>query len=226
VPSISPRTTGSTPSPRRPARRWFAEGITSSHLNQLAVADGTVYVATVDDVAALSAATGAPRWRFAVAGWQRGGIDGPAVANGTVYLTVNDTDLGKSGRFYALDAATGAERWHVESEWPIASNPAVADGAVYVERDLDLVALDAATGAERWRYDARGVAEIAAADGVVYFRQGSRLYAVDAGTGTERWRMAVGIENEAPIVVGGAVYVAGDRHYLYAIGGTEPAGTE
>jgi hypothetical protein len=43
------------------ARRWTAPGNTTSRLDQLAVADDTVYVATFDDVAALSAATGAPR---------------------------------------------------------------------------------------------------------------------------------------------------------------------
>jgi eukaryotic-like serine/threonine-protein kinase len=50
----------------------------------------------------------------------------PAVANGTVYTGCRDANL------YALDAATGKEKWrsYTELSWVITS-PAVADGKVF-----------------------------------------------------------------------------------------------
>ena len=66
---------------------------------------------------------------------------------GTVYIGSNDNHL------YAVDAATGEERWRFETDGGVDSSPAVsADGSVvYVgSRDDRLYAVDTATGAESW----------------------------------------------------------------------------
>src|SRR6478735_2672548 len=90
-----------------------------------------------------------------------------AVSDGLAYV------LGDDASFYALEAATGRERWKV-GFWRAGSChalPVVRDGIVYVsvmiqERPADanrsaegsqrLLALDASTGKERWRYPEAG----------------------------------------------------------------------
>ncbi len=80
----------------------------------------------------------------------------PVVVHGVMYVS------GNWGTVYALDAATGRERWafdpHVDGQWGrsaccdvVNRGVAVADGLVYVASlDGQLHALDAATGKPRW----------------------------------------------------------------------------
>jgi hypothetical protein len=71
----------------------------------------------------------------------------PVVVDGVVYAG------GLDGAFYAIDAASGAQRWRLETG-AIGSMaaPAVADGIVYAgAQDGLLLAVDAASGQERWR---------------------------------------------------------------------------
>lgn len=56
----------------------------------------------------------------------------PAIANGFIYLSTDDTGS-FDGAFFALDAATGNEVWHYEANQGVGSaqaSPAVADGTV------------------------------------------------------------------------------------------------
>lgn len=102
-----------------------------------AVADGTVYVGSSDwfRVNAIDAATGELVWYFTTEGdpWCS-----PAVSDGVVYIGAT------GGRFYALDARTGAELWHTQTDdealaavdplrfhGGVVSSPAIADGVVY-----------------------------------------------------------------------------------------------
>jgi outer membrane protein assembly factor BamB len=199
-----------------------------------AVAGGVVYVVSYDGrLYALDARTGGRRWAFRTQGeraFEAKGLHGmqpasqtffdpydvflssPAVAGGVVYFGSGD------GRVYAVDAATGAERWHVQTGDVVHASPAVADGVVFVGSwDGDFYALDAATGAERWRF--RGgrddvlhnqvgfQSSAAVVDGVVYVGcRDSKLYALDAATGAERWQF----DNEGSWVVGSPA-VAGGR---------------
>jgi outer membrane protein assembly factor BamB len=82
---------------------------------------------------------------------------------------------------YALDAATGAERWRyktgddpdIHNQVGIASSAAVLDGIVYFGcRDSHLYALDEKSGEKKWAIDMRGswvIASPAVRDGKVYF---------------------------------------------------------
>jgi outer membrane protein assembly factor BamB len=90
--------------------------------------------------------------------------------------------LGSSDQYiYALDAATGAQRWRFQTGDRIVSAPTVTNGVVYVastESDHHVYALDAKTGALRWRYEisgpyfapvaANGLAYVASSDGFLY----------------------------------------------------------
>ena len=154
-------------------------------------------------VVAVSLATGKEAWR------------GPdpaqhamvAVNSGLAYV------LSKDNNFYALDAATGRERWKVGfARDNCDSVPIVRDGTVYVGGNVlvtpadanraagyyrFLFALDAATGKERWRYPeapqaglGSGVClsqPIVTAD-TVFAVGDESLYAVNLATGRERWK--------------------------------------
>ena len=145
-----------------------------------AVADGVVYVGSIEHHAArgaliaIDADSGAERWRFATAG-EVG--SSPAVADGVVYIGSRGTHDSEEvqepevGSVYAVDAATGAERWRFAAGGPVDSSPAVVNGVVYIGGgDGALLALEAATGEELWRLQTDGVvgSSPAVVEGVVY----------------------------------------------------------
>jgi outer membrane protein assembly factor BamB len=194
-----------------------------------AIADGVVYVGEGPSggVYALDAATGDERWRFVTHGGTPGS---PAVADGTVFFTtetVFDPDEADTtpSRLYAVDAATGAERWHVDlgpGETSF-SSPAVADGGVYVgvtapETNTGYwLAVDAATGLERWRFptptSGTWNSSPAIGDGLVYVSgvEDFTLYALDAESGEEVWSFKTGGGLYAPPAIAGVVvYVHGN----------------
>ena len=173
-------------------------------------------------VVGLSLATGKELWR----GHDPARDAAVAVSAGLAYV------LDKNGSFYALDAATGRERWKValSGRAGCASQPIVSDETIYLTGSGDatpgdptkragnyLFALDAKSGQERWRYRAEapyvydGVClrqPVVTADTV--FAAGAHyLYAVNRATGRDRWkpvevrRTVVG--RERPVEVHGLV---------------------
>jgi outer membrane protein assembly factor BamB len=50
----------------------------------------------------------------------------PAIVNGRVYIGSND------GRFYVLDAATGAKLWEFNAGAPLSASPAIAEGRIVI----------------------------------------------------------------------------------------------
>ena len=165
---------------------------------------------------AVDAATGRQIWKRAT----NGPVPAtPAIADGTVYIGSYD------GKFYALNAQTGALKWKFATEgerrfeakglhgWQpknqtvadpfdvFLSSPVVANGAVYFgSGDGNLYALDAATGDLRWKFKTGDVvhASPALADGFLFFGSwDSYFYAVDATTGKEKWRFHAG---EDPLI--------------------------
>ena len=153
-------------------------------------------------VAGVSLATGKEVWR----GPDPAGGAGVAVSAGLAYV------LGKDGNFYALEAATGRERWKVgftTNRAVCASHPIVREDTIYLMASAGatpgdatkpagyyLFALDATTGQERWRYRAEapyihdGVClrqPIVTAD-TIFAAGYTFLYAVNRATGRDRWK--------------------------------------
>ena len=104
---------------------------------------------------------------------------------------------------FALEAASGAERWRYDTGGFVIGNPATAEGRVFVATNHALIGLDAATGQEVWRVEDVESGLLTApppaiADGVVYVFAGGGdviadtesgvVVAVEAVSGSERWR--------------------------------------
>ncbi|SDH72845.1 PQQ-binding-like beta-propeller repeat protein [Nonomuraea jiangxiensis] len=167
-----------------------------------------VFAVTGTKVSALDPATGKARWRARFGHIVR--YD-PVVIGGTVYLG----DL--AGRTYALNTASGKERWRLTTagdsgRW----NVTESRGKVYIG-GRHLHALDPETGQERWSRPL--TAEVSVHEDTVFARdEGGTLHALDAATGAPRWRFQAGGRFQTqPVVAGGLVYVGSSNGNLYAL---------
>jgi outer membrane protein assembly factor BamB len=157
------------------------------------------------------------RWSFTTGG----SVSTPAVVDGVVYVGSQD------GNLYAIDAATGVQRWSFATLQWVKSSPTVVNGVVYVggggytSGPSHVYAIDAATGLQRWSFATGDGVESSPAvvDGVVYVGSGDgNLYAIDAATGVQRWSFAAGGRVESsPAVVDGVVYVGSRGSNIYAV---------
>lgn len=148
----------------------------------------------------------------------------PTLHDDAVYVGSGD------GHLYAVDLATGAERWRFATDGAVDSSPAVADGVVYVlSRDGHLHAVDAAAGTLRWSFRTDGeerldfwdfyLSDPLVHDGRVIFGSGDgSVYALDQHTGELQWRVPTDqIVHGAPIAGDGLIYVGGFDGILYAL---------
>ncbi|MEV0260778.1 PQQ-binding-like beta-propeller repeat protein [Streptomyces sp. NPDC050617] len=181
--------------------------------------DGAVYVAAGTRVLAIDVARGDVRWRFeapAVFLSAPAFAPGPAVTGGGVYIA------DYLGTVYAIDAATGRDRWRIATEARQSIEPVlVAGGSVHLGSGSALYTLDAVTGTPKWRFAAGGevVGSPVVADGRVHFGSADHcLYTVDAGGGQLRWKLATGGEiTGSPVVAGGVVYACSKDRCVYAL---------
>jgi outer membrane protein assembly factor BamB len=154
----------------------------------------------------------------------------PAVAKGVVYLGAMDE------RLYALDLATGKEKWAYRAgkDAGFKASPAVKGDTVYVgDTDGLLHAVDAAKGMKRWTY-ATG-AEITSGanftgDRVLFGSGDETLYCLTTD-GKLAWKFKVpgGPVMATPAVAGGVTFVAGCDSALHVIdldNGMEKASVE
>jgi outer membrane protein assembly factor BamB len=83
--------------------------------NGVAVANGVVYGNTDTSAFALSAQTGAERWRRRLTQPRNPITIAPLVADGLVYTSSTGQAPGGRGTLFALDAKTGAVRWRFDT---------------------------------------------------------------------------------------------------------------
>ncbi len=131
------------------------------------------------------------------------------------------------GALYALDAATGAEVWKVDTGLRLGSGTAVGDGLVVVGTlDGKLLAFDAESGRSRWTADlsSEALAAPSIADGIVIARTvDGRSYGFDVTDGKRSWVFDRGVPilslrgNSAPLVVNSRVLLAYDSGKVAAV---------
>ncbi|MER5812728.1 PQQ-binding-like beta-propeller repeat protein [Streptomyces sp. NPDC002033] len=189
--------------------------------------DGNVYISAGTRVLSVDRASGRVRWHFeapAVFLAPPAFAPGPAVTGGGVYLA------DYLGTVYALDAATGKDRWRIATEPRPASDPVlVAGGNVHLGAGSALYTLDAVTGTPKWRFAAGGeiTGSPAVADGRVHFGSADHcLYTLDAAGGQLRWKLATGGEiTGAPVAEAGVVYACSKDRCVYALDAAKGTGT-
>ncbi|MCX5376660.1 PQQ-binding-like beta-propeller repeat protein [Streptomyces sp. NBC_00091] len=190
-------------------------------------ADGNVYVVAGTRVLSVDRASGRVRWHFeapAVFLAPPAFAPGPAVTGGGVYLA------DYLGTVYALDAATGKDRWRIATEPRPAADPVlVAGGSVHLGAGSALYTLDAVTGTPKWRFAAGGeiTGPPVVADGRVHFGSADHcLYTLDAAGGQLRWKLATGGEiTGAPVAEAGVVYACSKDRCVYALDAAKGTGT-
>ncbi|WP_374118705.1 outer membrane protein assembly factor BamB family protein, partial [Streptomyces sp. 8L] len=181
--------------------------------------DGQLYVAAGTRVLSVDVAGGHVRWHFeapAVFLSPPAFAPGPAVAGGGVYL------VDYLGTVYALDAATGKDRWRIATESRASVEPAlVAGGNVHVGSGSALYTLDAVAGTPKWRFAAGGdlIGAPVVADGRLHFGSADHvLYTLDASGGQLRWKLATGGEiTGSPVAERGVVYACSKDRCVYAL---------
>lgn len=145
----------------------------------------------------------------------------PRIVAGTLYVA--DAE----GRVQALAADSGAQRWQVELDAPLAGGPGVGEGLVLLgTSDAEVIALDAGNGSERWRagLSSEVLSVPAASNGVVVAQTvDGKVFGLAAANGEERWRYERRVPvltlrgSGSPVMRGGAVYVGMSGGKLVAL---------
>ena len=140
-------------------------------------------------------------------------------ANGTVFA---GTDQG----LYALDGATGAQRWSAPDLGSINSTPTIGrDGTVYVG-SLDpnsIYAVDGDSGQVRWSFAAGDKVvsspTLTEDGGIIFGTVAGLIDAVDARTGRLRWAIQTGgrVSASAALSGDGTAYLGSRDGHVYAI---------
>jgi len=134
---------------------------------------------------------------------------------------------GDNGKFYALDAVTGALKWDFTSTKPFSySCPAFKDSVVYVGGiDNYVYAFHAITGKVLWKFltGSTGIEAPVTVDGNTLYVgcNDDVFYALDAQTGLEKWRYNTYSNiSTGATVVNGTVYFGCSDSKEYALDAT------
>lgn len=182
-------------------------------------ADGTVYFGTEDSDGSFYAvsASGALKWKKTLGAAVKAS---PAVtSDGVVYALAN------GGLLFALDAASGAEKWSAVQSGDAGGVAVDRDGTVYFGTSKGIWAYSE-SGSLKWTCDkAHAVTErggsLAIGDGLLYavLKSPGGCVGIDLATGTTRWSYSTGLGDcYHPVVDGeGTVYFCEKNGYLYAV---------
>ncbi|MBM3157581.1 MAG: hypothetical protein FJ004_09915 [Chloroflexi bacterium] len=199
--------------------------------------DDVLYAGSSDGrVLALNPDSGSRKWEWSPSVTQSAGFgaclgggsglvsgmsyETPTVWEGTVYIAAY------TGRVYAIDAASGVEKWSYDAESAIAGGVAIGNDMVFVgSSNGKLSALDAQGGSLKWTFAShnRIWTTPVVADGTVYFGSLDHyIYALNASDGTEKWKYETGGSvASTPLIVDGIVYVGSFDNKFYAIDANE-----
>lgn len=212
--------------------RWHVE-VEVLREAELGAHEGLVFVQTADaHVRAYDAQTGKAAWAFAFGGESGACGSRPVVAGGIAYFTGGLEAYSSVGarardRVWAIDAATGQERWrHRAESVSCANHPVVvtADGVfVTTDGDRKTYGLDRATGRRRWvqtitrttdlerDYAVRGLVQ---AGEVIVGMTPLALIAFDPASGRVAWELPGKYRDQVPTLAAaaGVLYFQGSPH--------------
>jgi outer membrane protein assembly factor BamB len=160
-------------------------------------------------VSAWDAPTGGSKWTFKLP-IEQSFCTAPAVgAGGIAYFGAS----GMSSGVYAVDGASGQQRWHCEAG-QVQCPPALGlDDKVYVgSENQRFYALEGATGQEIWDFPTGGAIRLAPIVGfntVYVASEEGKLYALATLTGAKQWESMIGSTAATPALgADGTLYVA------------------
>jgi len=156
-----------------------------------------------------------PGWPFRTGKgiWSR-----PAVEDDTVYVGSLD------GKVYALEVASGRERWHLDLGAGVISDPALARGLLLVgATDRRLYAIDVRTGRLAWKTPFRAdnwfwAQPLVAGEAVYAANLDGGIYALSLADGSLRWRfMAQEPVRARPLLMGDVLVVVDRSGNVYGL---------
>lgn len=138
------------------------------------------------------------------------------IVDGMVYIGSLD------GNLYALELATGKEKWRFPTELGFYAAASVRDGHLYVgDADGAFYCIDVANGQQKWSVQARAEIDGAAnfhGDHVLFGSQDATLYCLDAATGREVWKHTIDDQIRcSPTIIDDRAFVAGCDGHLHVI---------
>lgn len=206
------------------------KGDTNQMVYSSGAVSGTQVVIGSDDAyyRCYNKTTGSLIWQFLTSGGIYRSV--PAISGNTVYFAPGDWDR----KIYAVDLATGAQRWTFtvpQTYWQTnsyVSTAAVDSDTVYFVGGCPtqkVFALDSTTGAKRWDHyigdtsSAAYASSPAVSGGLVYVASANgRVYALDRSTGAEVWSIPVGSSILSSVAISnGALYVGDEDGKLSCI---------
>ncbi len=196
---------------------------TGNSVQSTPLVDGDrVYIGALDGhMLCLRLDNGSVIWSFACGPV----VSSPALWNGTVYFG------DQSGSAWAVDAATGAERWNVTFDGQVWASPTVVGGRVYLgDVAGNFRCLDASDGSLVWSEFWEGAdiySSAAVAGDRVLVGTGllNLLLCLEAGTGDEVWRFEPGQHVYSSAAVSGGVVYTHSWMFLWAVPWDDPDGS-
>jgi outer membrane protein assembly factor BamB len=209
--------------------RWHVE-VEVLREAELGAHEGLVFVQTADaHVRAYDAQTGKAAWAFSFDGESGACGSRPVIAGGVAYFTggleaYSSVGVRARDRVWAIDAATGQEKWrHRTDSASCADHPVVvtADGVfVTIDGDHKTYGLDRATGRRRWVQTITrttdlerdyAVAGLVQAGEVIVGMTSFALVAFDPASGRVVWELPGRYRDQVPALAaaGGVLYFQG-----------------
>jgi outer membrane protein assembly factor BamB len=182
---------------------------------------------------ALDKKDGKQKWKFATDGVKSNfddfGYD-PTSILCSASVTEQTAVVGaRDGFLYAIDLATGKEKWRANFDGSWVLTTAIQGNTVFTASGIPafVKAFDINTGAEKWQFKAKGIvySSLMISESMMYFNDYSGdLYALDCTTGVEKWHFPMGKRAmSSPLVSNGMVYTSSDEGIMFALeGSTSP----
>lgn len=137
-------------------------------------------------------------------------------ANDRVYVAAMDHNL------YAVELASGEQKWVFDAGGALVGTPALSDGVVYVGTlTSKFFAIDAETGSELWQFETEGWVwggPLVVGNTVFFGDLDGKFHALDASDGSQRWSFdAEGGVRGTPAMADDVLYFATRKGYVYAL---------